>query len=123
MQSLALRARIASDKVAAAGGLGVRLLAMLLVMGCIWLGLHLLTHGLFLTPRNLFNLSLQVAVVGIMTCGMVLVIVSRHIDLSVGSQLGFIGVFGAVLQTQLLPIGADYTWWIAGLAMLCMGGL
>src|SRR3954468_6018843 len=121
MQSLALRARIASDKVAAAGGLGVRLLAMLLVMGCIWLGLHLLTGGNFLTPRNLFNLSLQVAVVGIMSCGMVLVIVSRHIDLSVGSQIGFIGVFGALLQNSILPIDAPSTWLIASLAMLGSG--
>ena len=39
-----------------------------------------------------------------MTCGMVLVIVSRQIDLSVGSQLGFIGVFGALLQTGILPV-------------------
>ena len=35
-----------------------------------------------------------------MSCGMVLVIVSRQIDLSVGSQIGFIGVFGALLQTE-----------------------
>ena len=39
-----------------------------------------------------------------MTCGMVLVIVARQIDLSVGSQIGFIGVFGALLQTEILPI-------------------
>ena len=78
----------------------------------IWLGFDLLTGGLFLTARNLFNLSLQVAVVGIMACGMVLVIVSRHIDLSVGSQLGFIGVFGALLQTGILPIDGADTWWL-----------
>ena len=69
---------------------------MIGVLVLIWLGFDLLTGGIFLTARNLFNLSLQVAVVGIMTCGMVLVIVSRQIDLSVGSQLGFIGVFGAL---------------------------
>ncbi len=62
--------------------------------------LHALTDGIFLSPRNLFNLSLQVAVVGIMSCGMVLVIVSRHIDLSVGSQIGFIGVFGALVAER-----------------------
>ena len=75
---------------------------MLGVLLLIWLGFDVLTGGIFLTARNLFNLSLQVAVVGIMACGMVLVIVSRHIDLSVGSQIGFIGVFGALLQTGLL---------------------
>ena len=121
MQALALRARIVSDKVAMAAGLDVRLLAMLLVMAAIWLGLNALTGGTFLTPRNLFNLSLQVSVVGIMSCGMVLVIVSRHIDLSVGSQIGFIGVFGALLQNSILPIDGAATWWIAVLAMLAAG--
>src|SRR6476469_9911294 len=105
MTASAIRARIVSDRVAAAAGLDVRLLAMLLVMTAIWLVLNVLTGGTFLTPRNLFNLSLQVAVVGIMSCGMVLVIVSRHIDLSVGSQIGFIGVLGALLQTAWLTPG------------------
>ncbi len=121
MQPLAIRARIASDRVATAAGLDARLLAMLLVMGVVWLALHVLTGGDFLTPRNLFNLSLQVAVVGIMSCGMVLVIVSRHIDLSVGSQIGFIGVLGALLQNSILPIDGAATWWIACLAMLGTG--
>src|SRR5271169_580302 len=121
--SAAIRARIVSDKVAAAAGLDVRLLAMLLIMAAIWVGLNALTGGIFLTPRNLFNLSLQVAVVGIMSCGMVLVIVSRHIDLSVGSQIGFIGVFGALLQNSILPIDGGATWWITVLAMLGAGFL
>ena len=90
-------------------------------MVTIWVALHVLTGGLFLTPRNLFNLSLQVAVVGIMTCGMVLVIVARHIDLSVGSQLGFIGVCGAVLQNSVLPIDGASTWWITCIVMLGLG--
>jgi D-xylose transport system permease protein len=119
--SAAIRARIVSDKVAAAAGLDVRLLAMLLVMAAVWVVLNVLTGGTFLTPRNLFNLSLQVAVVGMMSCGMVLVIVSRHIDLSVGSQIGFIGVFGALLQNSILPINGGATWWIAVLAMLGAG--
>ena len=121
MTASAIRARIVSDRVAAAAGLDVRLLAMLLVMAAIWLALNVLTGGTFLTPRNLFNLSLQVAVVGIMSCGMVLVIVSRHIDLSVGSQIGFIGVFGALLQNSILPIDGGATWCIAVLAMLGTG--
>src|SRR5580700_11591908 len=121
MNTLAIRARLASDKVATAAGLDVRLLAMLLVMAAIWAALHVLTAGNFLSPRNLFNLSLQVAVVGIMSCGMVLVIVSRHIDLSVGSQIGFIGVFGALLQNSILSIDGGATWWIAVLAMLATG--
>jgi D-xylose transport system permease protein len=82
---------------------------MLLVMVTIWICLDALKGGTFLTPRNLFNLSVRIAVVGIMSCGMVLVIVSRDIDLSVGSQIGFIGLFGALLQNSILPIDASST--------------
>jgi D-xylose transport system permease protein len=121
MNSLSARVRAWSDRIAQAAGIDVRLLGMILVMVAIWVVLHLLTGGLFLTPRNLFNLSLQVAVVGIMTCGMVLIIVSRHIDLSVGSQIGFIGVCGAVLQNSVLPIDGASTWWITCLVMLGLG--
>ena len=118
-----LRLRSLSDHVARAAELDVRLLAMLLVLVFIWFGLDGMTGGIFLTARNLFNLSLQVSVVGIMACGMVLVIVARQIDLSVGSQLGFIGVFGALLQTAVLPIDGSATWWITCLAMLAAGCL
>lgn len=123
MPAATVRVRTVSNNIAQAAGVDLRLLAMLFVLAVIWLAFNVLTGGLFLTPRNLFNLSLQVAVVGIMACGMVLVIVSRHIDLSVGSQLGFIGVFGAVLQTQVLAVDGAATWWIACLAMLGVGGL
>ena len=123
MTALAVRIRTISDRIAQAAGIDVRLLGMILVMAAIWVALHVLTGGLFLTPRNLFNLSLQVSVVGIMTCGMVLVIVARHIDLSVGSQIGFIGVCGAVLQNAVLPIDGASTWWITCLVMLGLGVL
>ena len=49
-----------------------------------------LSDGKFLTPRNLWFLTVQTASIAIMATGMVLVIVSRNIDLSVGSMLGFI---------------------------------
>src|SRR4029077_15851670 len=39
----------------------------------------------------------------------------------VGSQIGFIGVFGALLQNSILPIDGAATWWIAVLAMLVTG--
>ncbi len=96
---------------------------MIVVLACIWLTFNFLTGGKFLTARNLFNLSLQVAVVGIMACGMVLVIVSRNIDLSVGSQLGFVGVFGALFQTGILPVDGAATWWLTCLVMLATGSL
>ena len=68
--------------------------AVLLVL---WGAFHALTGGLFLTPENLYNLFQQTAVVGIMATVFVLVIVARHIDLSVGSAVGFVGVLIAFL--------------------------
>ncbi|MDM4765775.1 ABC transporter permease [Pelomonas sp. SE-A7] len=56
-----------------------------------------LSGGLFLTPENLYNLVQQTAVVGILATVVVLVIVARHIDLSIGSALGFVGVLIAWL--------------------------
>jgi D-xylose transport system permease protein len=88
----------------------LRLLAMITAVAVIWVGFDLLTDGIFLTARNLWNLAVQTSVVGIMTTGMVLVIVTRHIDLSVGSVLGFVGMVMAVLQAQILPIGAGWNW-------------
>jgi D-xylose transport system permease protein len=121
MSLVATRIRTLSDGAAQAAGLDVRLLAMIFVLLIVWLSFNVLTGGIFLTARNLFNLSLQVSVVGIMACGMVLVIVSRHIDLSVGSQIGAIGVMGAMLQTVVLPVDGPATWWMTSLAMLAAG--
>ena len=53
---------------------------------------HVLSGGVFLSPENLYNIAQQTAVVGIVSTVMVLVIVARHIDLSVGSVMGFVGV-------------------------------
>ncbi|HEV2677268.1 MAG TPA: sugar ABC transporter permease [Aliidongia sp.] len=88
----------------------LRLLAMIAAVAVIWVGFDLLTDGIFLTARNLWNLAVQTSVVGIMTTGMVLVIVTRHIDLSVGSVLGFVGMIMAVLQAQVFPVGAGWNW-------------
>jgi D-xylose transport system permease protein len=121
MNPFAARIRAISDPIARVAGIDARLLAMIAVLAVIWLFFHFGTGGNFLTPRNLFNVSVQVSIVGILTCGMVLVIVSRHIDISIGSQLGFIGVCGGVLQNSILPLEGANTWWIACLAMLSLG--
>jgi D-xylose transport system permease protein len=78
----------------------------------IWIGFHIASDGLFLTPRNLYNLSLQSASVSIMAIGMVMIIVTRQIDLSVGSVLGVLGMLMAVMQARWLPaiIGFDSGW-------------
>jgi D-xylose transport system permease protein len=98
-----------------------RLLAMAAALVVIWVGIDLLTAGIFLTARNLWNLSVQTSVVGIMATGMVLVIVARHIDLSVGSVLGFVGMVMAVLQVEILPIGTSWNWLVSLVAGLAMG--
>lgn len=70
-----------------------RLLGMVGALIIIWLGFQVMTgglfDGLFLKPRNLWNLTVQTSSVAVMATGMVLVIVTRNIDLSVGSVLGF----------------------------------
>lgn len=50
-----------------------------------------ITDGIFLTPRNLSNLMTQMSVTAILAVGMLMVIVSGNIDLSVGSLLGLAG--------------------------------
>ncbi|CDP53914.1 sugar ABC transporter permease [Paradevosia shaoguanensis] len=83
--------------------LDTRLLGMIGALLLIWLGFHFLSGGVFLTPRNLWNLSVQTASVAIMATGMVLVIVTRNIDLSVGSILGVVGMLMGVMQVDFLP--------------------
>ena len=80
-----------------------RLIGMLVALMVIWSGFHLLSHGAFLTPRNLWNLSVQTSAIAVMACGMVLVIVTRNIDLSVGAILGFVGMVIGVVQARWLP--------------------
>jgi D-xylose transport system permease protein len=80
-----------------------RLLGLLVALVVIWVGFNIATGGSFLTARNLWNLSVQSASIAIMATGMVLVIVSRNIDLSVGAMLGFIGYTMAMAQTVWLP--------------------
>ncbi|MBM3695472.1 MAG: sugar ABC transporter permease [Actinobacteria bacterium] len=102
-------------------------MGMLGALAIIWIGFHFWTGGTFLTPRNLWNLSVQTATVAIMATGMVLIIVSRNIDLSVGSVLGAVGMAMAMLQREILPewIGYDHwaMWIIALAAGLLLGAL
>lgn len=101
--------------------LDTRLVAMLAALAVIWVGFDVITGGIFLTPRNLWNLSVQTSVVGILATGMVLVIVARHIDLSVGSVLGFLSMVVAVLQVQYFPLGASWNWIVTVLCGLALG--
>src|SRR5260370_21970187 len=70
---------------------------MLLSLFAIMLFFEVVTDGTLLRPLNLTNLVLQNSYIVIMALGMLLVIVTGHIDLSVGSVAGFIGGVAAVL--------------------------
>ncbi|WP_411890928.1 sugar ABC transporter permease [Yoonia sp. SDW83-1] len=79
-----------------------RLLGMIGAFVLVCLVFNVLTDGRFLTPRNIFNLTIQTVSVAIMATGMVFVIVTRHIDLSVGSLLATCSAIMAMLQTNWL---------------------
>jgi D-xylose transport system permease protein len=106
-----------------------RLLGMIGALAIIWVFFNIVSGGSFLTPRNLWNLSVQSASIAIMATGMVLIIVSRNIDLSVGSMLGFLGYTMAMLQAVWIPtnlgLGFEqpYTWIITVIVGLVLGAL
>jgi putative multiple sugar transport system permease protein len=54
------------------------------------------TKGIFISSRNISNLVNQTAYIAVLAVGMTLVIVIRHIDLSVGFLAGFIGAIVAI---------------------------
>lgn len=102
-----------------------RLVGMLVALALIWIGVDILSGGAFLTPRNLWNLSVQTASVAVMAAGMVLVIVARHIDLSVGSVLGVVGMIMGVTQAEILPryLGYDHpAMWVLALGVGVLAG-
>ncbi|MBK1839138.1 sugar ABC transporter permease [Azospirillum sp. YIM B02556] len=106
--------------------LDTRMVGMIGALAIVWISFDILTGGAFLTPRNLWNLSVQTASVAVMATGMVLVIVTRNIDLSVGSILGFTGMVVGVLQARILPeiwgFENPLTWVVAVLAAVAVGG-
>ena len=102
-----------------------RLLGMIGAFIVIALVFHVATGGTFLTPRNLFTLTLQTASVAVMATGMVFVIVTRNIDLSIGSMLGIIGMVMGVIQVQILPdivgFGSPSIWMITVAVGILLG--
>jgi D-xylose transport system permease protein len=106
-----------------------RMFGLIAGLAVIWIGFNVVSDGAFLTPRNLWNLSVQSASIAIMATGMVLIIVSRNIDLSVGSLLGFLGYTMAMVQAvwipQTLGMGFDqpFTWVVALAIGLVIGAL
>jgi D-xylose transport system permease protein len=105
----------------------LRVFGMVAALILIVLGFGVMTNGRFLSPVNLINLTVQAVSVAIIATGMTLVIVSRNIDLSVGSIVGIVAMADVLLMTQVIPntIGRDNpaTWIIALVAGLAIGGL
>lgn len=79
----------------------LRAYVMIGVLALIWMYFHWATNSVFLTSRNLSNLMTQMSVTAILAVGMLMVIVSGNIDLSVGSVLGFAGGIAAFALTTL----------------------
>ena len=90
------------------------LLSLVAIMGFF----QFMTNGTLMQPLNLTNLVLQNSYIVIMALGMLLVIVAGHIDLSVGSIVGFVGAVAAVLMV-------NYEWHYLPTALVCLavGGL
>ena len=106
----------------------LQLFAMLAAMLLIVVFFSFATDGAFVSPRNISNLIRQTAIVGVLAIGMVFVIISAEIDLSVGSMMGLLGGIAAILDVWFhfpilftilitvvsgLVLGLFNGWWVA----------
>lgn len=105
-----------------------QVLVMLAAIAVILLFFTFATEGAYLSARNVSNLLRQTAITGILAVGMVFVIISAEIDLSVGSMMGLLGGAAAIFDVWLgwplpltivvtllagLLLGAWNGWWVA----------
>lgn len=74
----------------------IRDYGMFIALFVIWIAFYVLTDGIFLSARNISNLLNQFGYIAVLGIGMTLVIVIRHIDLSVGFLAGFLGALAAI---------------------------
>ena len=79
----------------------LRAYTMVLALIAIWIFFYYKTGGVFLEARNFSNLIRATAVTGVLACGMLLIIVAGHIDLSVGSLVGLCGAAAAGMMTWM----------------------
>ncbi|MFC7672512.1 multiple monosaccharide ABC transporter permease [Mycolicibacterium sp. GCM10028919] len=87
-------------------------LALIVILFQVW------TSGILLKPLNVTNIVQQNGYILILAIGMVIVIISGHIDLSVGSIAGFVGAMSAVLMIRY-----DMPWPVAVIVCLLLGAL
>ncbi|HEX8178241.1 MAG TPA: sugar ABC transporter permease [Pyrinomonadaceae bacterium] len=76
----------------------LRAYTMVFALIVIWLFFHFSTDHIFLEPRNFSNLMRQTSVTGVLAVGMLMIIVTGQIDLSVGSLVGLAGGAAAIMQ-------------------------
>lgn len=105
----------------------LRQFGMVLALVLIWVALGILKPEI-ISPVNFLTFSVQAAGIAVLATGMVLVIVSRNIDLSVGSVVGFIGMVYAEFMAHFLPetIGFPVNHplvWIIALALGLLVGI
>jgi putative multiple sugar transport system permease protein len=92
--------------------------AMYIALVLIMVVFSILTGGSFMSSRNIVNLINQTGYIAVLAVGMTLVIVIRHIDLSVGFLSGFLGAIAAVLLSRFqLPV------WLAIVLVLILGSV
>ena len=96
----------------------IREYGMLIVLVAIMVFFQFYTGGILFKPVNLTNLVLQNSFIVIMALGMLLVIVAGHIDLSVGSVVGFVGAIAGILTVQY-----QMNFILAALLCLVVGGI
>ena len=112
-----------------------RMLGMVAALLVIWVGFDIASGairpgdgifgGSFLTARNLWILLVQTSTIAVMTTGMVLIIVMRQIDLSIGSMMNIVAIATGVLQVYklgpLLGVGHPSIWIIAVIFAIIIG--
>ncbi len=96
----------------------LRTYGLLFALIAIMIFFQISTSGTLLRPVNITNLLLQNSYIIIMALGMLIVIVSGNIDLSVGSVMGFVGALAAVMIVQM-----DVPYLLAIVICLVVGGL
>lgn len=79
----------------------IREYGMFIALFIIMITFSVLTNGTFMSPRNLSNLINSTGYIAVLTIGMTLILIIRHIDLSVGYVAGFLGAVVAILMTSV----------------------
>jgi putative multiple sugar transport system permease protein len=94
----------------------VREYGMYIALAVIMAVFTILSKGVFISSRNIANLLNQTGYIAVLAVGMTLVIIIRHIDLSVGFLSGFLGAIAAVALSQW-----NWSVWSALLFVLALG--